>query len=747
MRCIEKYPVLIAESRSSSSSEPDDMDDHNKLDAPSAPSTTTDFNQVLDARLSRRSLLKGSLAVAASSYIGAGSLWLTPAGDAQAAMGSMTLNFSAVPKSTADALQLARGYSYSVLMATGDPIAPNVPAYANDGSDAASSFTRRAGDHNDGMQYFGLGRNGLWEANNSDRGLLCVNHEAITATFLHKQGQTIVNDQRTVEDEVMKEMYAHGVSVVEVVRDGKGFKLKRDSRFNRRITTFTDMEITGPAARSPLMVTKYSLTGTRTRGTLANCANGHTPWGTYLTCEENWAGFFRRSAADDSKRSAKELAAFKRYGVAGKGKHLWASVQPDTADARFGRWHAAVTGTSADGSDDYRHVANTYGWVVEIDPFDPASTPKKRTALGRFAHEGAWPARVVAGEPLVWYMGCDSRGEYIYKYVSNAVWDPEDAKRPAYAGDKYLNDGKLYVARFKPDGSGEWLELTLGVNRIDANYAPYPFANQADVLIHARLAADAAGATKMDRPEWGAVNPRNGEVYMTLTYNPSRDLDKTDAANPRYYNDPKEGKAQKGNANGHIIRWAEKDGKASSTQFQWDVFLFAARDTADRNNVNLSALGAGNDFSSPDGLWFARSGLLWIETDDDAYTDVSNCMLLAAIPGQVGDGATKTIVNRDGDKERSVTTHVGAPATDASLRRFLVGPVDCEITGLTESPDGRTLFVNIQHPGETTNGKNFDIGNPSTWLSHWPGGGDARPRSATIVITRDDGGPIGADAA
>ncbi len=706
-----------------------------------------DFSAVLDAQLSRRSLLKGSLAVAASAYIGAGTLWLTPAGNVQAAMQSLKLNFSAVPKSKTDALQLASGYSYAVLMATGDPIVAGVPDYANDGSDLASTFARRAGDHNDGMQYFGVGRNGLWDPANADRGLLCVNHEAVTAAFLHKQGQTIVDGRRTVEDEVMKEMLAHGVSVVEVVREGKSFRLKRDSRFNRRITTFTDMEITGPAARSPLMVTRYSITGTRTRGTIANCANGHTPWGTYLTCEENWAGFFRRSSSDDGKRSAKELAAFKRYGVAGKGNHLWASVQPDTADSRFGRWHAAVTGTSTDGSDDYRNIANTFGWVVEIDPFDPASTPKKRTALGRFAHEGAWPGRVVAGEPLVWYMGCDSRGEYIYKYVSNAVWEPEDAKRPAYAGDKYLNDGKLFVARFNADGSGDWVELKFGANGIDAGHAPYAFANQADVLVHARLAADAAGATKMDRPEWGAVNPRNGEVYMTLTYNPSRDFDKTDAANPRFYNDPKEGKAQKGNANGHIIRWAEKDGKASATRFQWDVFLFAARESADRGHVNLSGLGAGNDFSSPDGLWFSRSGLLWIETDDHAYTDVSNCMLLAAIPGQVGDGATRAITNRDGDKERSVTTHIGAPATDASLRRFLVGPVDCEITGLTESPDGRALFVNIQHPGETTSGKDFDIANPASWLSHWPAGGVSRPRSATIVITRDDGGTIGADEA
>ena len=251
----------------------------------------------------------------------------------------------------------------------------------------------------------------------------------------------------------------------------------------------------------------------------------------------------------------------------------------------------------------------------------------------------------------------------------------------------------------------------------------------------------------MDRPEWGAVNPNNGEVYMTLTYNPSRALDKVDAANPRFYNDPKKGVAQKGNANGHVIRWAEHDAKGSATKFQWDVFLFAARSNADPVNINLSGLTADNDFSSPDGLWFARSGLLWVETDDHAFTDASNCMLLAAIPGKVGDGSTKTIVNSDNGQQSTVNTHVGATPGDDRLRRFLVGPVDCEITGITETPDGRALFVNIQHPGETTTGKNFNIADPSTYLSHWPQGGTARPRSSTIVITRDDGGPIGAELA
>jgi secreted PhoX family phosphatase len=696
------------------------------------------FDSILNARLSRRALLKGSMASAAAVYFG----------DLQAAApASLLLNFQAVDKSLADKVTIPAGYSWSILLRTGDPLTDKIAEYANDGSDSAASFSQRAGDHHDGMHFFGMGKNGQWNPTASDRGLICINHESVTAAFLHPHGQSITDGKRTVADEVLKEMLAHGVSVAEVRRVGTSYVLQRDSRWNRRITSFTDMAISGPAARSSQLITSYSQTGSRTRGTVGNCANGHTPWGTYLTCEENWAGYFRRGSADDAKRSPRELAAFKRYGVAGKGKQLWASVQPDTADKRFGRWNAERIGTSADGSDDYRNGANTFGWVVEIDPFNPDSTPKKRTALGRFAHEGAWPGPVVPGQPLVWYMGCDSRHEYIYKYVSKAAWDPADATRGASAGDKYLDEGSLYVARFNADGSGDWLKLQFGEQGITPDNPAFAFTDQADVLIHARLAADAAGATKMDRPEWGAVNPRNGEVYMTLTYNPSRALDKIDAANPRYYNDPREGTPQKGNANGHIIRWAEQGGQAGATGFKWDVFLFAARASADSNNINLSKLTADNDFSSPDGLWFARSGLLWIETDDNAYADVSNCMLLAAVPGRVGDGYSKRIVNTDGDQQNTVITHIGAAPGENRLRRFLVGPVDCEITGLTESPDGRALFVNIQHPGETTSDKAFSIENPGTYQSHWPAGGNARPRSATIVITRDDGGPIGADIA
>ncbi|HEY8606020.1 MAG TPA: PhoX family phosphatase [Noviherbaspirillum sp.] len=729
------------------------------------------FESVLNARLSRRSILKGSFGAATTVFFG-GSLAACggSSGDAVAAAPeaatqtpkSLKLNFNAVAKSLADAVVVPAGYTASVLYRLGDPISNAVPAYANDGSDSAASFALRAGDHHDGMHYFGLGSGGKYDPASSNRGLLVMNHEAITPVYLHPDGVTIngttikkypssipeTGYNRTVADEAIKEMNAHGVSVIEVSKTGNSVSYDKGSSFNRRITTFTEMALSGPAGKTAYMVTAFSTDGAKTRGTINNCANGYTPWGTYLTCEENWASYFRRLAANDNaKRTAKELASFARYGVAGVGRELWATLADNPGETSFQRWNAEVTGVSADGSDDFRNVPNTYGWVVEIDPFSAASMPKKRTALGRFGHEGAWPGPVVPGKPLVWYMGCDSRNEYIYKYVSNAAWDPADIGKGMAAGDKYLDDGKLYVARFNADGSGDWIELKFGSNNITAGYAPYPFSDQADVLINTRHAADAAGGTKMDRPEWGAVNPANGEVYMTLTNSnaTARTLASTDAANPRFYNDPKgaAATAQKGNPNGHVIRWAENNGDVSAAGFKWDIFLFGARSTADKASVNVSNLTAANDFSSPDGLWFSKgTGVLWIQTDDGAYTDVTNCMMLAAVAGRVGDGGSKTIVNVDGATTKNVVTHVGAAPGETNLRRFLVGPKECEITGIAETPDGRTLFVNIQHPGEDST-PNF--ASPASFGSHWPDGGNARPRSATIVITRDDGGLIGGE--
>lgn len=703
------------------------------------------FSNVLNARMSRRSLLKGGFGLAATGFMGSG---LMACADVDTVETSKTLqlNFTAVPKSTADLVSVPSGYTSSVLYRLGDPIAAGVAAYRNDGTDSAASYAQRAGDHHDGMHFFGLSASGTYSATTSDRGLLVMNHEAISPLFLHAAGPTIVNNTRTSPDEVLKEMYVHGISVIEVNRAANGtWSYKQDSTFNRRVHTLTDMILSGPAARTPYMITKYSPDGSRTRGTINNCANGYTPWGTYLGCEENYAGYFRRvTATDNANRTAKELASFSRNGVSGNGRELWATVPGDDPDGLYARWNTMKLGASADGSDDYRNVSNTYGWNVEVDPFNPTSTPKKRTAMGRFAHEGAWLGPVRSGQPLVFYMGDDSRGEYVYKYVSNANWDPADATRGLAAGDKYLDDGKLYVAKFNADGAGQWVELRFGQSGITAANPAYAFADQADVLINTRLAADAAGATKMDRPEWGAVHPTNGDVYMAMTNNNStvRTLASTDPANPRFYNDKRTtGTDQRGNPNGHIVRWAETAGSNAATTFSWDIFLFAARASVTDPNINVSGLTAANDMSSPDGLWFSKSGVLWIQTDDGAYTDVTNCMMLACIPGRVGDGTTKTIVNTDGAATKSVTTKVGAPVTEANLRRFLVGPKDCEITGIAETPDGKTIFVNIQHPGEDTSTANFLAGNHN---SNWPGGAGSRPSSATIVITKNDGGEIGA---
>ena len=278
-------------------------------------------------------------------------------------------------------------------------------------------------------------------------------------------------------------------------------------------------------------------------------------------------------------------------------------------------------------------------------------------------------------------------------------------------------------------------------NPVIAGSSYFEFKDAADIAVFTRLAADAVGATKMDRPEWAGVNPKNGEVYITLTNNSNRTAATTDSANPRAYTDMKGSKEQKGNVNGHIVRLAEQ--RPHDTGFRWDIFLFASEAGADRGNVNLSGLTDENDLSSPDGLVFSKaSGICWIETDDGAYTDQTNCMLLAALPGRVGDGGEKTLTYGD----RQVRTHVGKEQTTATFKRFLVGPKGAEITGITETPDGRALFINIQHPGENT--KMADVSDPAKYESHWPAntgyGAGTRPRSATIVITRKDGGVVGA---
>lgn len=711
------------------------------------------FDSILSARLSRRNILRGSLGTALTAAFGGLSLTACGGGggdDGAAAPTTPTetlLGFTAVAKSIADAFTVPAGYTASVLIALGDPLFDGVPDFKNDGTD--TGYDKRCGEWNDGMEYFGLSAAGARDDASSDRALLAINHEWVTQTFLHVNGPTPAPRPAS---EVDIETACMGVTVVEIAKgaDGKMAYVK-GSPFNRRITTLTEIEFAGPARGHAKLKTKFSTDGTKTRGTVNNCGTGKTPWGTLLTGEENWAAFFARNAGDDALRSANENYAFTRYGRPPARAHVygWDTV-PGGAD-ETARWNTSVTGVSADGTDDYRHEFNGQGWVTEIDPYSATSVVKKRTTLGRMAHEGAAFSKPVAGEPLAVYMGDDARGEYIYKFVSEAVWDPADASRAdrMAVGDKYLDRGKLYAAKFNDDGSGEWVELSMA-NPAIAGYATYAFADDADVLIHARIAADAAGATRMDRPEWSNTNPANGEVYITLTNNSNRRLAPTgsqlplNAVNPRAYSDVRGGTTvQSGNVNGHIVRM--KDATTTATAFGWDIYLFGAEADASPELVNLSGLTDDQDFSSPDGIVFTGStGICWVQTDDGALVDESNCMMLASVPGAIGDGQTVTLDYGS----TQVQTPMGRKATETTLKRFLVGPKDQEITGLAETPDGKVIFVNVQHPGEETSAA--DVGDPSKYTSHWPGnagygagGANARPRSATVMIVKDDGGRIG----
>lgn len=727
----------------------DDDEDLNRSGNPS-------FQSVLSARLSRRSLLRGSVGTAATAVLGSWGLTACGGGDDDPAapvapQPVTTLSFGSVPKSTADVLTVPAGYTATILYALGDPLTAATPVFRNDGTD--TDYDNRAGDHHDGMFFYGLSATGSRDANANDRGLLAMNHEALTDNFLHAAGASA--RPRPVS-EADKEIPAHGISIVEVAKTAGVFAYKKDSSFNRRITPLTPMELGGPVRGNALVKTLYSTAGTACRGTINNCGSGYTPWGTYLSGEENWAGYFTRSATDNAARgNDKSVASLNRYGRAqgAASRHGWETAGPDD---RFARWNISKTGASTDGTDDYRNEMNTFGYVVEVDPYDKAAVVKKRTALGRFAHESADFGKLVAGKPLAVYMGDDSRGEYIYKFVSAANWEAADANAAnrIAAGDKYLDAGKLFVAKFNADGTGQWIELSIA-NAAIAGYAGYAFADQADVLVNARLAADAVGATRMDRPEWCAVHPGTGEIYYTLTNNSNRKVQPTgsqqgvDAANPRAYLDPDLTTGSPGNNNGHIIRIRENGGESAATAFAWDVYLFGSQSNGDPALVNLSGLTADQDFSSPDGLWFSKNtGLCWIQTDDGAYTDATNCMMLAGVPGSVGDGAKTTLNHPVTGGTVAVDTYVGKKPTADTLRRFLVGPKDCEITGVTETPDGKALFVNIQHPGETIAAA--DVADPTKYLSHWPGnagygagGATARPRSATVVITKNDGGRIG----
>ena len=614
------------------------------------PSVNPPISELAQRRLSRRNVLAGGLATAAASFFG------VAAGEGMAAAevadvdggvrGRQLLGFPAIPPSVADQVVLPPGYRYQVLFAWGDPILPSGPAFRPDAGNGAEDQARQAGDHHDGMWFFPLkGRRS---------GLLCVNHEATTEQLLHPDGRANWTPEKTA-----KSLAAHGVSVIEVEQDRDGRWRLVESRYARRITMTTPVEITGPVAGNPLLRTGADPDGVRVLGTLNNCASGPTPWDTYLTCEETFNKYFFHGEQPPAG-SVEE-----RYGIGSEEPYPWY-----TTDSRF----------------DMRAEPNEYnrfGWVVEIDPFDPTSTPKKRTALGRMEHENAVVVTGGRGEAVV-YMGDDTQFEYFYKFVG-----AEPIKEALRSGRSPLDAGTLHVARFEEDGTGRWLPLVHGRQGLTAADG---FADQAQVLIHTRVAAEAVGATPMDRPEWCTVQPRTGAVFFTCTNNTAR-TESVHAANPRLEN-----------RFGHILK-IDEGGDASAETFVWDVFLLAG------DPASGATVPADQAFGSPDGLWFDRDGRLWIQTD----------------------GAQPTV---DGAPQNNQM--LAADTGNGDVRRFLVGPPRSEITGITASPDGRSLFVNIQHPGDS--GTPEEPRKASNWPDFNPTG---RPRSATIVITREDGGVVG----
>ena len=608
----------------------------------------TDFDVIAEKFISRRSFLQGTAAVGASAFVlGTGVL---SSRDAKAAS---WLSFEAVATNGDDAITVPKGFSSHVVARWGDPLWSGAADFDHASRGTGASSAMAFGDNNDGMDMF-MGPNG--------EHILAVNNEYTNRSITYGNRESKLPENA---DDVLKGKNLHGVTVMEVaMTDGK-WGIVKDSKYNRRITADSPMDLTGPAAGHDWLKTAVDATGTKSLGTWNNCGNGLTPWGTYLACEENFNGYF--SASD---KEAKLPAAFKRYGIKNKDwGYAWA-----TADERF---------------DVVKHPnePNRAGYIVEIDPMDPESTPKKRTALGRFKHENAEVIVAIDGHVVV-YLGDDERGEFLYKFVSAGTYSEGGNNADV------LEDGELYVAKFNDDGTCEWAHLTP---------ASTGMPSKAEICIHTRMAASAVGATTMDRPEWVAANPMKAEAYCCLTNNKNRGVKPNAGGDDTSVNGPN---PREKNKYGQIVRWEPVDGNHSSAAFKWDLFVIAGNPTVHSDAYAGSKnVTAENMFNSPDGLKFDSQGGLWIQTDGNYKNE--------------GDFA-----GHGNNQMLFADTNTG------EIKRFMVGPKQCEITGLTWSADKKTMFVGIQHPGERGD-------------SHWPEGGDAVPRSAIVAVTRDDGGVIG----
>ncbi len=660
------------------------------------PTNNADLDAIIASHLSRRKLLKMGGAGASLAFL---SGFYAPTRVAAATAGRSALRYSSqapllgftsvplgIGVNDIDAVTVPLGYTASVLFSWGDPVSDG-PAFVFDASQDWQAQSVQAGMHHDGIFFFPHDN----RKRDSDRGLLCINHEYVDQGLLFTDGMTNFGPEK-----VRKSIAAHGVSVIEVKRKRGKWTVLRPSDRARRITGSTPMRFVGPAAGSPLLKTADDPTGTSVLGTLNNCGSGASPWGTYVTCEENFNGYFGWDGTYE--RTTQQ----KRYGItAGGFDYLWHLHDP--------RFNVRINPKEA----------NRFGWMVEIDPYKPESVPQKLTAMGRFKHESAAFATTGDGRAVV-YSGDDERNNYIYKFVGS-VPITQALKNKVSP----LAKGTLYVARFDAGevagdemGTGAWIPLAPSTPALSEMSID-------NILVHARVAADLVGATKMDRPEWVTVAP-DGRVYATLTNNSRRGHSTGDPAeNPNSFIDEANPRssttaAGRGNQYGSIVRWSE-NGDFDALTFTWDIFILAGDPV---NPAGLNGYKPGGDingaiFGSPDGIWADPDGRIWIQTDMSvpgvgAYVNMPNAVMVAADP------------------------------TTKEVRRFLVGPKRCEVTGVCTTPDQRTMFVDIQHPGETLNFTTTPGSEQA--ISNWPDfkpSGQGRPRSSTVIVTKDDGGIIG----
>ncbi|TDD25845.1 PhoX family phosphatase [Kribbella turkmenica] len=637
---------------------------------------------VMRSAFSRRKVLKVGAAGVAAAGIGTLAVNLPAAAEQPASAagpdGTLPgfgprggLTHSVVPPNRKDDIVIPRGYEQAVIIGWGDPVLPGAPKF-DVNKQTPEAQAKQFGYNNDYTMIVPL--------RDERKALLVCNHEYTDEYLMFPTGRY---DDATTKKIAMA---AHGMAVVGIERVGRSGEWRRDKqlpKYNRRITVDTEFEVTGPAAADARV-------GKKAFGTIGNCAGGITPWGTILSGEENFQGYFDVSGAV----AAEHTTSFKRYGVpttktTQKG---WSTV-----DARF---DLAKTPTEA-----YR-----FGWIVEVDPYDPKSTPKKRSMLGRLKHEGA-TVTITADGRIAAYTGDDERGEYIYKFVSTGRYDEKNRK----ANFGLLDEGTLYVARFTGDGSadglydgtGQWIPLTSDKESF------VPGMSVADVLINTRLAADKVSPTRMDRPEDIERNPVNGKVYAALTNNSNRGgIFGVDEANPlakSFVRDTLDGPLveKSGNRNGYVLELSEEGDDAAKTGFFWNLFLVCGDPAAQETYFGGFDKTKVSPISCPDNVAFDGSGNLWISTDGNVL----------------------------GSNDGIFTVPVAGP-NRGQVKQFLSVPFAAEACGPLISDDDRTAFVAVQHPGET------DDATFEKPTSTWPHT-HKYPRPAISCVWRKDGGRVG----